>query len=177
MAYGRYDRDLRFVNAPGYDFFVEGPEFFHGSTASARNDRIDIRIVFTQIPDRIRDLLRRSRTLYQDRVHQHIHAVVFLLYDFQNIPNGRSCLRSDYGHLVRKGRDQFFMFLIEQSFFRKLLLQFLECYGKLALTCFFQIRHVERIASAALIQIDVSAGDDFHSFLQCTADLHCPVRW
>ena len=69
------------------------------------------------------------------------------------------------------------MFLIEQSFFRKLLLQFLECYGKLALTCFFQIRHVERIASAALIQIDVSAGDDFHSFLQCTTDLHCPVRW
>ena len=63
MAYGRYNRDLRFVNAPGYDFFVEGPEFFHGSTASARNDRIDIRIVFTQIPDRIRDLLRRSRTM------------------------------------------------------------------------------------------------------------------
>ena len=84
MSNSRNDRNNRFINGPGHDLLVKGPQILHTAAASS-NDQQITQLVIIGVADGCGDLSWCLCPLYPNGKQQYLHKRIPLAQDPQHI--------------------------------------------------------------------------------------------
>src|SRR5690242_20688449 len=105
MADAGDDGNCRIENGAGDDFFVEGPEIFHGTTA-AREDKDVCKLALVEEAKSANDFLGGAIALNAHGKHGDVHVVKAALENANDVANGGAFGRSDESDAARKDRQR-----------------------------------------------------------------------
>ena len=159
MTDGRDDGNFRSRHCPYHDFFVKGPQVFHGAAAAADDEHVR-QPVFIHETYGVGDVPCRRFSLYLNRVQQQLHPGIPAPCHFYDIPHRRSCRGGDDAHGFRVGRDWFLSFFREEALLFQFLLQFFISQHQAADA--FLNQHVRVQLVHAVGFIDADAADGHH---------------
>ena len=151
-------RNLRSRHSPHYDFFVKGPQVFHGAPSPTYNEHIRQPVPVHEAYG-MGDFPCCRLALHLHRIQQQFYSGISATGHRNHVTHCSPGLGSDNTHSTGMGRKKLFPFCLKQTFRLQFVLQRLIGLHQTADAFFDQQIRVQLVHPVTLIDANVTDGD------------------